>query len=295
MAKITRKLQKIFAGLATNNGQFGSAQTGDKVLSNDPDVIQALEAWDNGWLDATISAQKLITVEELQGIQHLVTRQLAYMFQEGIPEYSATTTYYTNSIVKKVGTYELYGSLVDDNVGNPLTDATKWGFLQNLAGTVFSTGMIMLWSGSIATIPVGWALCNGSNGTPDLRDRFVVGAKQDDSGVAKSNITGSLEQTAGSTSTSTNFTGDHSHGISIGATTLSVSQIPPHSHAVNPIVGAGGGTYQSGGNSFGGGSTGSTGGGQAHTHSASAGNSGGHQHTVTVTPPFYALAYIMKL
>ena len=35
----------------------------------------------------------------------------------------------------------------------------------------FVTGMILLWSGSIASIPSGWSLCNGSNGTPDLRDR----------------------------------------------------------------------------------------------------------------------------
>lgn len=40
----------------------------------------------------------------------------------------------------------------------------------------FKKGMIMLWSGSIATIPKGWALCNGSNGTPNLRNRFIVGA-----------------------------------------------------------------------------------------------------------------------
>ena len=37
-------------------------------------------------------------------------------------------------------------------------------------------GVIVMWSGSIASIPSGWALCNGSNGTPDLRDRFIVGA-----------------------------------------------------------------------------------------------------------------------
>ena len=38
------------------------------------------------------------------------------------------------------------------------------------------TGGIILWSGSVGTIPTGWALCNGTNGTPDLRSRFVVGA-----------------------------------------------------------------------------------------------------------------------
>ena len=37
-------------------------------------------------------------------------------------------------------------------------------------------GVIVLWSGSIGSIPAGWVLCNGSNGTPDLRDRFIVGA-----------------------------------------------------------------------------------------------------------------------
>jgi microcystin-dependent protein len=38
------------------------------------------------------------------------------------------------------------------------------------------TGIITLWYGSIASIPSGWLLCNGANSTPDLRDRFVVGA-----------------------------------------------------------------------------------------------------------------------
>lgn len=37
-------------------------------------------------------------------------------------------------------------------------------------------GIILIWSGTIATIPSGFILCNGANGTPDLRDRFVVGA-----------------------------------------------------------------------------------------------------------------------
>lgn len=43
-------------------------------------------------------------------------------------------------------------------------------------GNAFVAGMIMLWSGSSASIPSGWLLCNGSNSTPDLRNRFVVGA-----------------------------------------------------------------------------------------------------------------------
>lgn len=45
-----------------------------------------------------------------------------------------------------------------------------------MRGGVLPSGLITLWSGSKDAVPDGWALCDGSNGTPDLRDRFVVGA-----------------------------------------------------------------------------------------------------------------------
>lgn len=41
---------------------------------------------------------------------------------------------------------------------------------------VVPSGVIVMWSGLLANIPAGWALCDGANGTPDLRDRFVKGA-----------------------------------------------------------------------------------------------------------------------
>ena len=62
----------------------------------------------------------------------------------------------------------------------------------------FVTGMIMLWSGTIATIPSGWVLCNGLNGTPNLTNRFVIGAAVDSAGVAYTTITGANTQTGGS-------------------------------------------------------------------------------------------------
>ena len=37
-------------------------------------------------------------------------------------------------------------------------------------------GIIAIWSGAVVDIPFGWKLCDGSSGTPDLRDRFIVGA-----------------------------------------------------------------------------------------------------------------------
>ena len=66
----------------------------------------------------------------------------------------------------------------------------------SLKSYLMPSGVIVMWSGTIATIPTGWYLCNGSNGTPDLRNRFIVAADADDSGVAKSTITGSALQTS---------------------------------------------------------------------------------------------------
>jgi len=60
-------------------------------------------------------------------------------------------------------------------------------------------GGIIMWSGTIATIPEDWALCDGTANAPgpDLRDKFIVGATSDDSGVAKTNLTGSLTTSGG--------------------------------------------------------------------------------------------------
>ena len=132
MAKLVRKLQKIFAKNATNNGQFGSAQLGTKIETDDLDIIQALSAWENGWLDATLTAQRLPPLEEMQGIQYTFSTQLAYMFQEGVPEWNSQTTYYEKSIVKFAGTSELYVSIVDDNIGNLPSDPTKWTLAADL-------------------------------------------------------------------------------------------------------------------------------------------------------------------
>lgn len=130
--KIVRKDQLIFALGASNNGQFGSAEAATFVTSLDPAVIMALPAWNNGWSDAVISGEKLPTLEEMQGTNYVNTYQLGYLFQEGIPEYSAGTAYFQHSIVKQPGSYQLYGSLTDNNTGNVLTDPTKWQKLSNL-------------------------------------------------------------------------------------------------------------------------------------------------------------------
>ncbi|MEE9367074.1 MAG: hypothetical protein V3W44_10330 [Dehalococcoidales bacterium] len=66
---------------------------------------------------------------------------------------------------------------------------------------------VLLWSGAISTIPPGFVFCNGANGTPDLRARFVVGAGP----------IHPVDETGGSTTHSHTFTTDgHTHTIGAG-------------------------------------------------------------------------------
>jgi len=138
MARLTRQTLKVFALNATNNGVFGSAQDATKIITSNITTLQSKPAWLTGWLDAIIGTKKFPAVEEFQSVQYVHSYQTAYLLQEGIPEYDAATTYYTNSIVKKAGTYEIYGSLINNNVGNALPAAvsdSNWEFLQDLSAS----------------------------------------------------------------------------------------------------------------------------------------------------------------
>lgn len=85
-------------------------------------------------------------------------------------------------------------------------------------------GIILLWSGSIGSIPAGYVLCDGNNGTPDLQDNFVVGAGS----TYNPGITG------GSTSHLHPFTADpHSHSIAAGAGISSGANFASQTSSVN--------------------------------------------------------------
>lgn len=48
----------------------------------------------------------------------------------------------------------------------------------NVVDKAIPTGTVLSWSGSVDAVPKGWALCDGQNGTPDLRGKFVIGASE---------------------------------------------------------------------------------------------------------------------
>ena len=157
------------------------------------------------------------------------------------------------------------------------TQIATTAFVTTAVAASFPTGGIILWSGSVASIPSGWALCNGSNGTPDLRNRFVVGAG---STYAVNGTGGSADAIVVAhthTATSTVTDPGHVHSIQNGNGTVNGG-----SH-----VGFAENTLQTVTGKINSATTGIT----VATTNASTGSSG----TNANLPPYYALAYIMKL
>ena len=141
-------------------------------------------------------------------------------------------------------------------------------------GTTIPLGVISLWYGSIGSVPTGWYLCDGANGTPDLRDRFVIGAGSTYAVAATGGVT---------------------------TVTLSTSNMPAHTHTVTDPTHfhAQGGTALNiaSGNYVAVGSASGVPYAGTNTAAASTGisiNTAGSGTSFNILNPYYALAYIMK-
>lgn len=156
---------------------------------------------------------------------------------------------WTNLVARDLPTSSILQNFVASTVPSPGSEALP-------------AGAIIMWSGTIDSIPTGWQLCDGTNGTPDLRDRFVVGARQDDAGVAKTNVSGSLTLDGG----------EAYHR-------LTIAEMPAHTHSESGHFNHGAQHRDDNVGAQTTTQTGSTGGDQPHNN----------------LPPYYALAYIMKL
>jgi len=169
--------------------------------------------------------------------------------------------------------------------------------------STFPSGGIVMWSGAIGNIPLGWTICDGTDGTPDLRDRFIVGAGStylpDDTGGSKDAVLvdhnhGGSTGTDGfhSHSGSTSSDGSHDHGFSFPMTKGDISGVSTHA--------ASGDSAQVTFSIY---SDDTTNAG-LHNHSLSINGTGNHNHSIASSgesgtnknlPPYYALAFIMKL
>jgi hypothetical protein len=158
------------------------------------------------------------------------------------------------------------------NAGTNTTQIATTAFVTTAVTASIPSGLISLWSGSVASIPSGWLLCNGSSGTPDLRNRFIVGAG---STYAVAATGGSANATLVShTHTATSVVTDPGHNHSYIASTLGGTGGLTATNDAAPILNTG---------------TSSTGITVATTNSTE-----GSSATNANLPPYYALAYIMK-
>lgn len=123
MAKIERKTQKIFAGNADTDelAVFGSMISGTPVYNDDIEALQS-EAYTEGW-KAAVAANEAPFMEEMNAVQYGFSKQLAYLFQQGIPEWDAGTTYYLNSFCQVGGV--IYKSKLDENINHSPGDDTE--------------------------------------------------------------------------------------------------------------------------------------------------------------------------
>lgn len=163
-------------------------------------------------------------------------------------------------------------------------------------------GVIVMWSGTKATIPTGWGLCDGTNGTPNLIDRFVFGAVNAGTTGGSNNLTltaanmPSHTHTTGShTHTFSGTTGSTGHGHSIATTHSGVTQ----TYGAAPLSGVTSAAFTNvyrllnsvmppdgeHSHSF----SGTTAGASGTTGSA------GYGTAIDIRPAYYALAFIMKL
>jgi len=223
------------------------------------------------------------------GINNAIRESMAHLkdFQTGASGDSLTVggTLTASGNANFTGEIQLNGSA--GTSGQFLTSQGSGSDPTWTTSTAFVSGMIMMWSGTVATIPSGWLLCNGSSGTPDLRNKFIIGANADDGGAAKTNVTGSYTQTGGSKDAIIPY---HNH-----TATSSVTD-PGHFHNLSNTGGSG-----------------SSGGGNLSIDSAIAGTlttaskttgisvsttvnyAGSSGNTTNANlPPYYALAFIMK-
>lgn len=151
-------------------------------------------------------------------------------------------------------------------------------------------GAIAIWAGTIANIPSGWNLCDGTSGTPDLRDKFIRGAPA----ATEAGTTGGVQNHTHVEDTADE--GEHTHTLdSQGAHTHTTGAGGSHNHgAVASRAQRNSGTNHASLASYGGAHIHTTASAGGHTHTTTAGE-GAHIHVLTAKesrPPWYDILYV---
>lgn len=256
----------------------------------------------NSWYDSDKVCTKLGLTSKLENYVTKADVVNVYKFKGSVPVYENLPTsgqtggdvynvedtgmnyaWVENAELENGGSWDPLGSSVDIDQSSlvrektqaeydALTDEEKKGMVVITdaepsggggSGDSIPTGVIVIWSGASDAIPAGWALCDGKNGTPDLRDRFVLGAGTT---YAVGNRGGSKEVTL-----TVEQMPKHNHLITVNGTVETTSSI----YRINTTVLGNSNAYR-------------------ETPSAVVKDTGSSQPHNNM-PPYYTLAYIMKL
>jgi len=304
---------------ALSNGQykvlvFAGSLSATNTVTIDPNDAQHV------YIVKNTTTQSVVMTQGSGGNATIAAGRTAVVYADGG---GATAVVYDISNIFAVNDITITGGTISGisalGVSGTMT-ATSF-----VGSGMLPVGGIVIWSGSVGSIPTGFFLCDGSNGTPDLRNDFIIGA----GGAYAVGATGGsntittvpahTHTVSGTTDTQTNHThttnmgeaGSHTHSavtsdpgnhthtappgnvaasggliytrdISAGNQVLSLLSAGAHSHNINQNAA---GSHNHTVNL-------TTDGAHTHTYSGTTGSTG--NASVTITPPYYALCYIMR-
>lgn len=284
------------------NGVFPEPANGLQITSNEDMTItvKAGKAWIDGYIFIN-DDDYMLTISPASGVLNridrvvlrfdTVDREIRLEVKKGAEESSPVAP----TLQRDTDAYELCLANIKVDAGTikilqtHITDMRKD---INLCGTVSTvikadlpSGMVTMWAGLVANIPVGWALCNGTNGTPNLTDRFIMGAITDETinktGGQNEVVLTEAQMPAHTHTGNTNSAGSHIHGQSAsGAAGSQSGLMMAYSSFSNKV--------------------------QTFPDQGMMASAGAHAHTVTIgskgsgqahenRPAYYTLAFIIKV
>lgn len=223
--------QTFISGVAAGANITNKALIADNIFSGAGTFAATLTNADTNW-----------TWQDNQGIANTASAQALDTFGATTDNATLNASTAAHGLLKKLSNVS---TEFMNGVGNWATPASE--------GSI-PAGIICMWAGLLANIPSGWNLCNGANGTPDLRDRFIKGCSAAEepgaTGGAATHTHAAHAYTPAGTVAAPVFTGNalgtHSHGAGTlvpsdhagaavadhGSHTHTYTQIVNHTHPV---------------------------------------------------------------